>query len=191
MSDNRHTPNVLEPFSAPYASKERRAEHAAGLRALADWVEATRFPIPLLCLHASDYDATIDVPSVWIDDESFVKRAGSAARLIGGRVDKGVVPYGTDFTLTRDFGGGVRVRYRISRGAVCEQKEVVVEEERSVPIDDEAESRLIARVSDLQRQLDELPRETRVVSVTSTEFVCPESLLAEPVETTADESVPF
>ncbi len=188
---SKHVPNVLTPFEPPYASREERRAHAAGLRSLADWLETTRFPIPSLCLRASDYNATIDVPSTWIDDQSFVERAGSAARLIGGRVDKGVVPYGTDFTLTRDFGGGVQVRYRINRDAVCEAKEVVVDEERFAPIDAEAESRLIDEITQLQRRIDDLPRETRMVSVTKTEYMCPDSLLAKPAEKIDDESVPF
>ncbi len=178
MTKTKHVPNVFEPFAKPYATRAERSAHAAGLRALAQWVEETSFPIPALCFAPSDWSATVEVPSSWIDDESFVKRAGSAARLIGGRVDKGTVPYGTDFKLERDFGGGVTFRYRISREAVCEAREEVVEEEHSVPVDEAEESFLRFQIEELQKELGDLDREVRLVPVTRKTYDCPESLLA-------------
>ncbi len=187
---NKHIPNVLEPFSKPYATKQERSAHAAGLRALADWVEETPFPIPALCFRNLSYgDATLDVPSVWIDDESFVKRAGSAARLIGGRVDKGTMPYGTDFKLERDFGGGVTFRYRISRDAVCTPREEVVREDRYVPVDETEESSLRFQIEELQKDLDGLDHEMRAVPVTKKVYDCPKSLLMPEAEAQAE--VPF
>lgn len=179
---SKHTPNVLEPFSGAYASKDERQAYADGLRRLADWIEETRFPIPKYCVRESDWSATVDVPSAWIDDESFIRRAGSAARLIGGRVDKGQSYGGGEFTLTRHFGGGVVMRYRIAREAVCEAREEVVEEEQYVPVDDTEADALRARIEELQKELSEKPREMRKVPVTKTVFDCPPSLLAKPVE---------
>lgn len=194
---DKHVPNVLSPFEAPYATHEERVEFAAGLRAMADWIEETRFPIPALSLNRPDYyEATVDVPSVWIDDESFVGRPGSAARLIGGRVDKGTITYGTDFKLERDFGGGVMFRYRISRDTVCEAHEEVVEEDRYVPIDEATASEIEAQIEELKKKASDLPREVRTVSVVRKTYDCPPSLLAkvkadieEPV--VIEENVPF
>ncbi len=182
MSRNKHIVNVLEPFSAPYATKEQRAEYAAGLRALATWVETTAFPIPAHCVRESDWSATVDVPSAWIDDEGFVKRPGSAARLIGGKVDKGTNYGGGDFTLTRRFGGGVVMRYRISREAVCEKVETTVMEDCVVPEDETAARALEFHIDELKKELAEMPTEIKKVPVPKTEYVCPESLIVKETE---------
>ncbi len=195
MSRNKHTPNVLSPFEKPYATAEERREHAAGLRALADWVEETHFPIPAHCVRENDWSATVDVPSAWIDDEGFVKRPGSAARLIGGKVDKGTNYGGGDFTLTRRFGGGVVMRYRISREAVCEKVETTVMEDCVVPEDEKAARALEFHIDELKKELSEMPTAVKKVPVSKTEYVCPPSLIVKETETaaepTADESVPF
>lgn len=177
MNRPKHTPNVLDPFSGTYASVDDRREHAAGLRALADWLEQTTFPVPSLALKRNNFSGTIDIPSVWIDDESFIRRPGSAARLIGGRVDKGTAQYGTDFHLSRDFGGGVNLLYRISREAVCEAKQVVVHEDHFVPEDEEAARSLQFHIDELKGELAEMPTVVRSVPVTITDYVCPDSLL--------------
>lgn len=197
-SNNKHVPNVLTPFEAPYATHAQRAAYADGLRALADWVESSRFPIPTLCFDKSDYiDATLNIHSLWIDDENFIRRPGSAARLIGGKVDKSTSVYGGSFTLTRDFGGGARMRYQIMREAVCEAKEVVVDEEHLVPVDEIVAVGIKDEMKRLQKQLDELPKELRTVPVNKTVYSCPDSLLSDekiekPVAVAIDlDDVPF
>ncbi len=191
MSRNKHIVNVLEPFSAPYATHEERAAYAAGLRGLADWIEQTRFPIPSLCFRRVYGEQVLDVPSLWIDDEGFVKRAGSAARLIGGKVNKGTVDFSSEFKLERDFGGGVKFRYRIARDAVCEAVEVTEPQERYVPTDEEEAERIKAQIEELQKQAAELPHEKKIVSVTRTEYVCPDSLIVKETqsETTEREEI--
>lgn len=174
---NKHVPNVLDPFSEPYSSHEERTAYADGLRALAQWVEETSFPIPSIAISRFKCDRELSVYSPWIDDESFVERAGSAARLIGGKVKKGESYAGGPFTLTRDFGGNVTFLYSISREAVCEKVVEDVLEDRYVPVDEEAALDLECRIDDLKSRLDELPKEVRSVPTTRTTYRCPESLL--------------
>jgi hypothetical protein len=160
----RHVPNVLDPFADPYLSKEERAEYAEGLRALADWVEASDFPLH----RAVRVGAALEMHDLWIDDESFIKRVGSAAKLIGGKVRKVADTYA--FTLIREFKGGVKFEYRISRNAVCEPvtKTRMVEKDVASDADRERE---------LKDELEKLDRHSTLVSETYTDYVCPPSLL--------------
>ena len=195
MSRNKHLCNVLEPFGGQYASHEERAAFAAGLRELADWLEETHFPVPSLSVSKSAVygQAVVEVSSVWIDDEGFVKRAGTAARLIGGKVDKSVPYEGGNFYLERDFGGGVKFRYRIARDAVCEKVETTVMENRVVPEDEVAARSIEFQIEELKKELGEMPTAVRKVSVPKVEYVCPESLIVKEktAEQIVDESVPF
>ena len=172
-----HTPTVLDPFAEPYATRERRAEFAAGLRAMADWVETTRFPIHPYGFAPVFQDGQICISSSWLDDEGFVRRAGSAAKLIGGKVKKNT-DYLGDFTLTREFGGGVKFTYRILRSAVCEEVEVEKEVEREIPVDAERAAQLKEQIEALEEEAKALER-TRVTQTEIVrEFACPPSLLA-------------
>ncbi len=189
----KHAYNVSAPFDPPYATREERSEYAAGLRALADWVETTSFPIPSIALSTYRCNCELEIYSAWIEDEEFVKNPGSAARLIGGEVRKGESYSGGPFTLTRSFGGGVRLSYSIRREAVCEQIEVVEQVEQDVPEDDVAARSLALQIEELQEELDGLPTVTRTMDVPKTVFVCPESLLAkEPtLATVTPDECPF
>lgn len=174
-----HIPNVLDPDT--YSTKDERAEFAAGLRALADWVETTEFPIHRYCLghNAESPFQTVECHGYWYhDDPDFVQRAGLAARLIGGKVEKGVAPYSTDFSLTKDFGGGVRFTYRIARSAVCTAREVEKPVEIEVPVDATRAAQLAAEMDALRDELAKIPT-TKVQDIEVVkEFDCPPSLLA-------------
>lgn len=162
-----------------YSTEQERKEYADGLRALADWVETTEFPIPRAAFRPY-YEVQLEVPSTWIDDEQFVKRVGSATRLIGGRVEKGTDIL-SDFTLTREFGGGVRFRYKINRSAICEARTETVVENKAVRVPKDPNKQIEAH--ELRARLETLmeEEETTVVdvptTVTKTVYDCPESLL--------------
>lgn len=157
-----HVPNLLEPVS----TAEQRAEYAAGLRALADFVESTEFPI-----HVYGLRSELTVYSKWYDDEGFVRRVGSATRLIGGRVEKGADPWEDGaYWLRRAFGSRAGFRYVIDRDAVCESREVVDYVDEQVPVNEE-------RAAQLKAELDSLETTTKVVAKTKTVFDCPPSLL--------------
>lgn len=188
----KHVPNVLDPFDgANYLTREQRAEQAAGLRKMADWIEATEFPIPRTVLFSSSW-ANFTAHGIWMSDKDFLTRPGSAARLIGGKVDKGIQNYSTDFVLTREFGGGIKFRFTIEREAVCTSREETKAVEKSVPVDEQRASELEGRIAELREQQQALPKEVRLVPTTVTIFDCPPALL--PAEKTAvaiDDSIPF
>jgi hypothetical protein len=183
-----HIPTLIDRSDC--LTPERVAEIAEGLRRLADWVETTEFPLPTTAVFGGAL--SFDVYSGWYSDQDFVKRVGTAARLIGGKVDKKTDPLNPYFELSRDFGGGVRFRYNLSRDSVCEAREVEVEREVEVVTDE-------ARAETLQAELAALTtKETRPVTVI--EYDCPPSLLAKEagaseaeVETvaTAEQDIPF
>lgn len=206
----KHIPNVLSPFSKPYATKEQRKAHADGLRRLADWIENSDFPIPAHLVTQSNpfgYIAdSFEINSLYFDDDSFVKRAGSAGRLMGGLVHKGVAEYTTDFALVRDFGGGVFLRYRISRSAVCEAREIIVQKPAAVPVDGVRAAEIEEKIRALEEERGDLATETREVPITELVYDCPPALLSaeqaeskvldqarEPIAATvpADEDIPF
>src|SRR2546428_192749 len=141
MSD-RHIPNVIRPFEDPYLTHEERQELVNGLMDLAAWIKASNFPIPKTAISYST--PGLHVPSTYIDDESFVKRPGTAAKLIGGRIEKGELYKDGPFTLTRDFGGGVQFKFSIAREAVCESYVVTEMQDTydQVPVDPDAEMRV-------------------------------------------------
>lgn len=168
-----HVVNVLSPFEAPYGTRSERAEAAQGLRELAEWIETTEFPIPRYTL----WGLGANVYSNWIEDEGFVQRPASAAKLIGGKVNKGVGYNGGPFELTRDFGGGVRFTYSITRTVVCTPVEVTKDLVTNVPVDEKRANILQEQIDDLQAKLKEIPTETRTVPTKVTEYVCPPSLL--------------
>lgn len=156
-----HIPNLMKSVS----TVDQRAEYAAGLRALADWVETTEFPVHYygLATHLVCY-------SDWYEDEDFVKRVGSAARLIGGFVKKGVEYEGGNFHLLRSFGGDVGFRFSITRKSVCSQTEEDEIVEEDVPVDE-------ARAAELKAELEAMETTKRKVVKTKTVYVCPPSLL--------------
>lgn len=159
-----HVPNLLDPDVASTAAQ--RAEYAASLRQLADWVESTEFPV-----HHYGLSTELVVYSSWYDDQSFVQRVGSAAKLIGGRVEKGADSWEHGhYWLRRDFGAGVRFRFNISRAAVCTPVEKIVVVEEDVPVDGE-------RAAQLKAEFNSLETVKAMVPKTVTEFECPPSLL--------------
>lgn len=175
-----HIPNVQEPFEGPYATREARAEYARGLRELADWVEMTEFPIPDYYLRAQDHFGygTLNVSSIFIEDEGFIQRPGSAARLIGGKVEKGTSTYGTEYILRRRFGNNVSFTYAMQREAVCtaRDEEVVVEEPK--PIDAARDAELAEKIKQLEEERESLPTELRPVTSTKRVYDCPPALLS-------------
>lgn len=181
-----HVPNVLDPFDGVnYLSREERAEQAAGLRKMADWLETTEFPIPRTVLYSSSW-MTFMVAGSWISDKSFLARPGSAARLIGGKVDKGVADYGTDFWLTREFGGGIKFQLTIDREAVCTPRKETRLVEKTVPIDRQRAADIEQDIQDLKEKLESLDKVEVTVPTTVTVFDCPPALLpAEKAEATA------
>lgn len=173
MAD-RHIPNVLDPYGEGFLSRERRGELAEGLRAFAGWIEASRFPLPTTFMYGIESGLT--VYSSWISDEDFVRRPGSAIRLIGGHIKKGT-GYSNDFTLTRDFGGGAKFTYSINRDAVCTPRTVAKPEEVQVPVDEVEAAHLEAIAEEARRELEHLERTTVVRSRDVVEYDCPQALL--------------
>jgi hypothetical protein len=125
-----------------------RAELVAGLRALADWLEA-RPGVPV----DGRPGAAVSVWLVPGADEDVRARVGRIARAMG-RADKRVV--GALFELRREFPGRVRCELSMARERVCER--VVVGEEQVEELD-----------------LDNAPR--RTVTRERVEWRCPEALL--------------
>jgi hypothetical protein len=182
MRRDRHVPNVqdLNRYSTP----QQRTQYAAGLRELADWIEETEFPLHRYALGFNtftDMSATCEINSTWLDeDPDFAKRAGSAVRLIGGRVEKKADSY--SFRLTRYFSGGVCFRFRINRNAVCEEIEVQKTVTKQVPVDVYKEAKLVSAKDELEKQITALETAPKTVIETVKEYRCPESLLAAGLE---------
>lgn len=162
-----HIPTLIEPVSTP----EQRHEYAAGLRELADWLDTTEFPVHRYALGSDtfrDIWPTMEMHGHWLDDDDFVKRVGTAARLIGGRVDKQAA--GHEFRLVRTFRGGVSFVYHVARDVVCEQVTTQVEVARVLPLDAE-------RAAKLKAELDGLETTTVTEFEAKVDFICPPSLL--------------
>lgn len=177
-----HVPSLLDPSSV--SSAEDRAAYADGLRALADWVETTEFPV-----HRYGMTTEMTIYGEWYDDEGFVRRVGSAIRLIGGRIKKGADRWeGGAYWLKREFGGGVTFRYVIKRETVCTPREVEVVVDEDAPVDE-------ARAATLKAELEGLEVATKRVVKVKTVFDCPPSLLeleqSAETTTTNDEEGPF
>lgn len=175
---DRHTPNLLDPYK--YSSIKQRREYAAGLRELAAWIEETDFPLHEYALGGNKYDAAeVTIHSTYFDesDQDFVRRVGSAARLIGGRVEKGAAYATAPFTLTRTFTGGVRFVFSISRGAVCEKKIVIKEVTKEMPVDTATAFELKRQKAKLELEIAALDTVAKMVTESVEEFVCPPSLI--------------
>lgn len=176
---NRHVPNLLDPFK--YSSQDQRAEYAAGLRELAAWVETTDFPLHHHAMGGNVYaEAEITIRSNAFEDEDqdFVKRVGSAAKLIGGRVEKSEYYTGGPFRLTRTFRGGVRFIFELSRTAVCEKKTVVKDVTKAIPVDVTTATELERQKEEIEKKISELKTVVKTVPTAVEEYVCPPSLLA-------------
>lgn len=168
-----HIPTLIDRSDC--FTPEQAHETAEGLRALADWIETTEFPIPNTVLYGGA--VVFDIYGSWFNDQDFVKRMGTAARLIGGKVEKVADPLDPYFELRRDFGGGIRFRYSVARDAVCEARETVVERPVEIVTDEERAEALKAELAALTTT------ETRPVTVI--EYDCPPSLLAKDQATEA------
>lgn len=176
----KHIPNVLDPFGQDYMSREQRAELATGLRELASWIEKSEFPIPRTTMFGSDHEViALDIASTWMADQDFVKRPGSAIRLIGGRVDKIAAPHGGPFKLIRRFGEHVVLRYSISRDAVCTPRTEATTLVENVPLDQARAAELEAEQERISEELKAL--ETVAITKPTTQMVydCPPALLPE------------
>lgn len=172
MRRNRHTPNV-DRSTGDYVDPARLREIAAGYREMADWLETTEFPIPRTALYGDLVGVTIW--SSWIPDEGFVKRVGSAIRLLGGRVEK--VANGASFELQKKFSGGVTFRYSMSRDAICEPVEVEREVYLNVPVDVDEAERLKDEIREAKERLEALDTKFVKVREQAIDYVCPKALL--------------
>lgn len=180
-----HIPNVPEPRDGiTYLNTESRESLAKGYEALAAWVRTSEFPIPRTVLYSDA--VTLKIASSWIEDPGFVKRIGTAARLIGGKVQKGVEQYGTNFELTLPLGGGVKVLYSVDRGTVCEQVTEVKEVTEFVRSDAQLDAQIEADIKALRERQYAIPVVEKTFVKEVTEYVCPPSLIAKEREEAED-----